>query len=87
MTNEDRLAAMRWAAATRLQMGKGEPLERHRDQAIIDLVDKELDLATAGVLMRDASGIALAIEMQMAFERLSGLWSKEAAEEAPGQTR
>jgi hypothetical protein len=79
MTNEDRLKAMRWAAATRLALRKGDRPERHRDLSTVNLINRELAFAALGMSTRDASGIALAVEMQMAFEKLSGLGPKETA--------
>jgi hypothetical protein len=68
MTNEDRLKAMRWAAATRLALRKGDRWDRRRDQLIVEMIDREFDEHQFDP--RDAAGLALAADMAVAFAKI-----------------
>jgi hypothetical protein len=77
MTNEDRLAAMRWAAGARLRLGKGDALEQRRDRTLVKLIEEEFEALAHGLPTRDAGGIALTADMRLAFDRLDNPRPKE----------
>ena len=70
MDNEDRLRAMRWAAAKRLELNKGDKWERRRCELAVEMIDREFEQAALGFVMQEAKIVGDACVFQSAVALL-----------------